>query len=253
MLVAAFSSCPNDIFLFRSFLTKKSNTGLFSKLIIKDIESLNNLAKTGTVCVIKISAAFYPIIQDRFELLQVGSTFGYNHGPKIIARQADASLIYDKVGFPGQTTTAYRLFRKFYSCRENVFLPYSEIPKHVQSKAISAGVIIHESGLICEKMGLHELTDLGKLWYQRTKLPLPLGCIAISRYLHDDMKKRIREELEASLRESLSQRQESLLLAAQYSQEKDLQVIDKFIDTYVSRDTLCISNEGLQALINLWS
>jgi predicted solute-binding protein len=58
-------------------------------------------------------------------------------------------------------------------------VPFDQILAQVCDGKFDAGLIIHEGQLTYQQTGLHLVVDLGKWWYGKTNLPLPLGgnCI----------------------------------------------------------------------------
>ena len=82
----AFSSCPNDTFVFHALLNNLVDTkGLTFSPFIDDVESLNQQAKKGMHQVSKLSFAAWLNLRDKYELLDSGAALGFGCGPLLVA------------------------------------------------------------------------------------------------------------------------------------------------------------------------
>ena len=85
----AFSPCPNDTFIFGA-LTQgllPQTDGITPRL--EDIDRLNALALQGDVDVVKVSAAMYPAVNDKYQVLPCGGAMGEGVGPLLVRREDD--------------------------------------------------------------------------------------------------------------------------------------------------------------------
>lgn len=245
MLSTAFSPCPNDIFLFRSFLEQHAGFPVFQKITIADIAQLNTLAQGHAVPLIKISAALLPKIADTYAVMEVGNIIGRGVGPLLLSLDRISHLT--TIATPGATTTAHLLCRKYYPEALLLPMPYNMIIPALLRREVDAGVIIHEERFTYPKR-LALRADLGKMWEQETQMPLPLGCLVIHKQLPSTIKETLTLSLQRSLSLALKDMEGSAIHASAYSCHKSPQVIYKFIQTYVNQDTLVLSKEGKQAL-----
>lgn len=244
----AFSSCPNDIFLFRSFLIKESGFNFFNQVTITNIDFLNKIALEKPFSIIKVSAALFPFITDHYVLSQVGNTLGNSIGPLLLAKTSD-SYPY-KIACPGKNTTAHALAKLFYPESDYVFLPYDKIMEAIQNDLVDAGVVIHESRFNFAPLAC--IADLGQLWSSTTSFPLPLGCIAISKNFTSMDRKAIEILLQQSLLNSLNNKHDAAKFSLSYAKEKSMDIILRFVDTYVNNESISLSKSGRKAFSILW-
>ncbi|WP_348663936.1 MqnA/MqnD/SBP family protein [Chlamydia vaughanii] len=247
---AAFSLCPNDIFLFRSFLERHEGFPLFHQVTIADIETLNSLALENRCALVKVSAALFPKICHNYNLMEVGNIIGYGVGPLLLSVDPKAPLT--TIATPGASTTAHLLCKIFYPSAELLPMKYSEILPKMLRGDITAGVIIHEERF-SYGLKLFLRADLGKLWEEKTQLPLPLGCLAIKKTIPQPIADVLTLALRKSLFLSLKDSPRAINKALEYSRDKNSEVIQKFINTYVNDETLVLSNLGKQAFEKLSS
>lgn len=249
MISLAFSPCPNDIFLFHRIILDSEKTPFsIGSFRIIDIHELNQVALSRTYDIVKISASLYPKIQDYYDLLSVGHTLGYGCGPLLVYNPNSPSTI---TGSPSHLSTAHALCSYFFPDLVTTQMRYDQILPLLQLGNIQRGLLIHEerfsipSSLCVER-------DIGQLWHQHTSLPLPLGCIAVAKHLPDHTKALLTEYLQESLSQSLAYPSHVMQLAKHYAQTSSDLIIQQFINTYVSRDTMIISRQGMLALQKLW-
>ena len=82
----AISPCPNDIFIFAGLLLNKIAHSFELSWSIKSLHDLNQLARTNTTDIVKISMASYKSLQPYYRLLSVGAAFAQDKGPTFRAR-----------------------------------------------------------------------------------------------------------------------------------------------------------------------
>lgn len=240
-LNVAISSCPNDTFLFYGWLNRRIYSSFQINYQLLDIETLNELALSNYIGLVKVSFGVIPFLKDHYELLTVGNALGDHCGPKIIAPSLFplSDLSTKIVAIPGKYTTAHLLLRLLCPLpKEKIFRPYHEMETLLQEKKVDAAVIIHENRFTFEEHGWVEIADLGTLWENQYKLLTPLGALLI----HRDLRHK-KAEITHLLKRSLTFAKthpyapEMLNWIQMHSQEKDLDVIKRHIDLYVNQET----------------
>ncbi len=262
MLTLGFSPCPNDTFIFYGIVKKRIGTkGLDFKILIDDVERLNNLALNGSIDISKISCHAFYYIQKDYQFLKSGGAFGKNCGPLLIQRAEEKELEIKKIAIPGELTTAFLLLRLYLNSRQSILknssnllfvaMPFYEIIEAVKEKKVDAGLIIHESRFTYREQGLKEIIDLGDWWEKDTGLPIPLGGIVAKKNIGEKTIKLVESLIKASVEYSLNHKDETMTFIKEHSQEISEEVILKHIDLYVNNYTIDISDEGKQALDEL--
>ncbi len=256
MLRTGFSTCPNDTFVFDALVHHRINTlhYQFAPFLL-DVQELNQQALSDEpIDIIKVSCAHLPSLLDRYVVLNAGAALGYNCGPLLVAKeiQTKQRLTESTVATPGEHTTAHFLLTRFFPeiTRKEVML-FSDIePAILQGKA-DAGVIIHESRFTYRELGLHLLADLGQMWHDQTQMPLPLGCIVVSRSLP----KQTIHDINRLLKESIEYARKNPDASKEYVQQHAVslrqEVIRQHIGLYVNRYTVDLGMEGKQAITSL--
>ena len=112
-----------------------------------------------------------------------------------------SSLSGKRVGIPGVTTTAARLFSHLVPdavCLPIPLTPYQAVFDALDSGQIEAAVVIHEGQLDYSRHGCHLICDLGKWWEEKHNLPLPLGLNVIHKRLGIEVARKLGLLLENS-------------------------------------------------------
>ena len=248
-LQLAISPCPNDTFMFDAMLNERLDCGeLRFETAYHDIEVLNARAIEGLPHVSKISAAILPLIADRYRTLDCGAALGRGNGPLLVRRRGDTSPIR-RIAVPGLHTTACRLVRRLFPEIADIEPRlFSEIAEAVERGEYDAGVLIHEGRFVYGRRNLELVADLGLLWEQRTRLPLPLGLIVIRR----DVPQQVADLVESTLRRSIgyafAHPAESRTYIKTHAQELEDDVIDRHIALFVNDFSLSLGEEGRRAI-----
>ena len=88
LIRVGFSADPDDAFMFWGLASGTVDPrGYEFEPVIDDIQSLNELALEGRLEVTAMSAATYPLVQDRYVLLPHGASIGSGYGPIVVARE----------------------------------------------------------------------------------------------------------------------------------------------------------------------
>jgi len=253
----AYSSCPNDTFIFKAIARLLIDLKGYSfDIILKDVETLNQAAGKGAYDITKLSFAAFGSLMDKYALLRTGSALGMGCGPLIISLAGRS--IDDKrkpvIAVPGMGTTAYHLF-KFYM--DDLFdgmntdiipMPFEKIMPAVTEKEVDFGVVIHEGRFVYEAMGLELKADLGQWWEDKTSLPIPLGCIAVKRDIDPAAACGIQELIGQSIDHAFLNPDMAYDYIQTHAQELDETVIQQHIGLYVNDFSKNIGKDGEAAI-----
>lgn len=249
MIRIAHSPDADDAFMFYPLAKGKIDAkGLEFKHILSDIETLNQKALAGEYEVSAISLHAYPYIAEKYALLSCGGSVGYKYGPVIVSKKRIRTLRGKTVAVPGLLTTAYlvlRLFEKEFTAK---VVPFDKIIDEVANGGADAGVIIHEGQLSYTDRKLHKFIDLGEWWYEKTKLPLPLGGIAVRRDVGKELVKKISHCIRESIEYALEHGEEALEYALKFARGLEKNKADKFIGMYVNKYSINYGKDGRKAV-----
>lgn len=248
----AISPCPNDTFIAYALIHNKVKLeGINIDVRYLDIENLNQLAISNNIDIVKISTAIIPKIQSSYKILNSGAALGHNCGPKVIVKSP--SIILESksiIGMPGMHTSANQLFVRYFGLNYKFHqMIFSEIENSVLNNLAQAGVIIHENRFTFKDNGLHELCDLGEKWHQETKLPLPLGCFAISNKIPNEIQTKIDQALSKSIKYAFANYDEVMKFVKKHAQTMSEEIARKHIDLYVTDESICLSKIGKQSIL----
>lgn len=250
----AFSSCPNDTFIFHAMLNNLVDTKGFSFTEhVDDVESLNQLAKNKMYHISKLSFAAWLKLKDNYKLLDSGAALGFGCGPLLVGRSKDISVEDSLIAVPGIDTTANLLFQLRYPDAENTkVVRFDDILPGIKAGSFDAGVIIHEGRFVFRDYGCEQIIDLGQWWEKKTSSPIPLGCIAIRR---DEETITHKDDIETIIRDSVrfafDNPEASKVYVKSLAQEMDDDVIEQHIKLYVNEFTLSLGEKGTKAVKTL--
>jgi len=255
-LKLSFSTCPNDTFMFDAIANKRIDLkGFEFEIFMTDIEELNMMALNGESDITKISINAFAGLTNTYQLLTSGSAIGHGVGPLVISKRKiyPDEVSSCKIGIPGINTTANLLFSIAFPYTKNkkTYL-FSEIEDAILSNEIDAGVIIHENRFTYEKKGLKKILDLGEFWEKETKLPIPLGGIAIKKSLPNQLKKDINSIIRTSIEYAFKHPNDSYQFVKKNAQELDDDIIKKHIDLYVNSFSVDLGEDGKNAIQELY-
>ena len=246
-----FSTCPNDTFIFHAMLHGCIDTcGLKFIPHMHDVEVLNKKAFLSTFHITKLSFYAYLQLKESYEILNSGSALGYGCGPLLVGRTSDNFTPEAKIAIPGEYTTAYLLLKLWNPEIHNVeAIRFDRILEGVRSGKYEAGLIIHEGRFIYPEYNCKEIVDLGKWWEEETRMPIPLGCIAVRKNRTGiSLKNEIESVIRNSVQYALDNRGASRAFLKAHAQELDDKVIDGHIDLYVNNFTLSLGDTGRKAI-----
>jgi 1,4-dihydroxy-6-naphthoate synthase len=251
----AFSTCPNDTFIFEALANNRlSDVNYSFDYALADIQELNRLALDAQVDMVKISYALYPMISENYQLLTAGSALGRGVGPLVVSKRKiyPDEVEHAKVAIPGETTTANMLFTLAFPNAKNkhVYL-FSDIEEAVLQNEADVGVLIHEGRFTFEQKGLKKIIDLGDFWERTSSHPIPLGGIAVRRSLPEKVKQELNSLTRQSVEFAFANTQVVMPFIKKYAQEMDEQVMQKHISLYVNSFTIDLGEKGKQAVADL--
>ena len=244
-LTFGFSSCPNDTFAFHALVHRLvPGPGVTPR--IDDIEALNRWAESGDAEVTKVSIAAYPRVRDRYALLHAGGAAGFGVGPIVVARGQRG--VGGRIAIPGERTTA-ALLLNLLGQFETVPMRFDRIEDAVLNGDVDCGVLIHEGRFTYEAKGLALLEDLGAVWEEQMRCPLPLAAIAIRRELAPDSALEIDTALRASVEYAFAHPDASREFVAQHAQEMSPAVVAQHIKLYVNDYTVALDEQAVMRLL----
>ena len=241
----AFSPCPNDTFAFHAIVH-----GLVPGPVVTphldDIEALNIRAATAATEVTKVSINAYGHgLADRLVLLRAGGAAGFGVGPIVVAKAKRA--VGGRIAIPGERTTAALLLRQL-GRFDTVVMRFDQIEDAVLRGDVDCGVLIHEGRFTFESKGLTLLEDLGSVWEERMKSPLPLAAIAIRRDLVE-LAQGIDAALKASVEYAFTHPDASKAYVAAHAQEMDPDVTRRHIQLYVNDYTRALDERAVRVML----
>lgn len=286
-LTLAHSPDPDDVFMWWPLTgmvdprepsvvvaEPELETGRFSyRALPADIAVLNRRAiREGDLDITAMSMFTYAHVQERYVLTSCGASVGEDYGPKLVVRAGDEGVVRSGeaglIVVPGVKTTAFACLCMWMGWSGEadwagrvVEMPFDRILEVVakgkddDGRAVSGGVLIHQSQLTYREMGLVEVVDFGRFWRERTGLPLPLGGNALRRDLNDRFgagtTQEITDLLHASILHALKHRDRSTEYAMRFAPEISRAQADRYIDMYVSQATVSLGEVGKRAVERL--
>jgi 1,4-dihydroxy-6-naphthoate synthase len=253
-LTLGFSPCPNDTFIFDALVNNKIDTeGIELKVVLEDVQTLNQWAIEGKLDITKLSYGVLPLVLNEYLVLNSGSALGNGVGPLLITNSelADTNIDDATIAIPGGHTTAHLLFSLAYPHVKNkVFLRYDSIENYVL-EGKGPGVIIHENRFTYQDKGLKKIVDLGDYWEAKTGNPIPLGGIVIKRNINIEIQQKIDRLIRKSIEFAFSKYPELNDYIRIHSQEMSEEVMRKHIDLYVNNFSINLGKQGKDAIVTL--
>lgn len=255
-LTIGFSPCPNDTFIFDALVHHKIDTGsLDFEPILEDVETLNQWALEGKLDITKLSFPAYFSSLNNYVLLNAGSALGKGVGPILVKRPGfEINNIADHIILiPGINTTANLLLTFAFpeAVRKRPML-FSEIEDLVISELADMGVLIHENRFTYEKNGLEKVADLGELWEEKMKVPVPLGGIAIKKTVDKLTSSKVDLLIRKSLEYAFENSPAIPAYVKEHAQTMSEEVMQQHINLYVNNFTLDLGEDGKTAIRALY-
>jgi len=160
------------------------------------------------------------------------------------------------VAVPGLNTSAYIAAQTLFGPFTPVPMYFMDISTAVLKGTVAAGILIHELQMNPESQGLQKLTDLGELWYEKYRLPLPLGANVIRRSLGPEVIQKLTDLYKTSIEFALRDRHQSIqgavkLAAASASLNPELG--DQYISRYVNERSLKFHSDTVEGISTLFT
>ncbi len=257
-LTLAYSTCPNDTFIFDALANGKIDTeGIDFEISLADIDVLNkNAVSANPPDITKISSNAYGIdIWKDYVILDSGSALGRNNGPLLVAKNEFPLEEMDskRILIPGVNTTANLLFTTFFpKAKEKTPLLFSKIEGEVISGNYDAGLLIHEGRFTYKSKGLVKIADMGELWEQRFGMPIPLGSIIAKRSLPQDVIAKVDRIIRRSVEYSFAHPESPMPYIRDNAREMDDEVMRSHIALYVNNFSVSLGSEGRSAITFLY-
>lgn len=252
-IVIGLSPCPNDTFIFDAILNGKIDCeGLQFEPFIADVEELNRAALENRLDVTKLSYATFIKVVSNYKILNGGSALGFGNGPLLVTK--DRELNGDStVAIPGENTTANMLLSVAHpELKNRVEYLFSDIEDAILSGDVDGGVLIHETRFSYMDRGLKLVTDLGANWETVTSSPIPLGGIAVSRDLPQEVAEKLDRVMRRSVQFAFDNPLSSREFVKRYAADISDSVVDSHIDMFVNQFTLELGVVGRKAITDLF-
>jgi 1,4-dihydroxy-6-naphthoate synthase len=257
MLTLGISTCPNDTFIYQNLIEGKIKTPCPISVEYADVQTLNEKILNGELDMAKVSCAVYPLVKDKYRILDSGGAMGYGCGPLLLSSVGKDFNAEFPVHLPGENTTAAALFN-FWAKNNGItnkvkYSRFDELYNNLCQKKIEQGVTIHEHRFTYEKDGLHLIADLGAFWEQKLKAPIPLGCTVIRRSLGEELAKEMDLCIQKSLQLAWDRKEVVNDFIRDLAQIDDDEVILKHIRMFVNEYSMNRGDKGEKALHKLTS
>jgi len=221
---------------------------------LDDVETLNSKALDNTFDISKVSFHAYFRIKEHYRLLNSGAALGFGCGPLVVAREhmSREEMQKAKIAIPGRMTTGHLLLRLWLPDPSRItFVSYDRILPMLISGEVDAGVIIHESRFVFDRMGMLCIEDLGRWWEEKTGLPIPLGAIVARRELGDPLIEEVDSLLKKSIELAQAHPETTMPYVRKHAQEISDDVLSDHIRMFVNDFTLDLGTRGRQAIDTL--
>ena len=253
-ITVAHSPDSDDAFMFYGLATHKLETdGLKFEHTLKDIQTLNEDARSGVYDVTAVSFHAYAYVADKYALLPHGASIGDKYGPILVSKEPRSP---DEIGdmtiaIPGELTSAFLALRIFNNKFNYIIVPFDKIIDAVLNGEADAGLLIHEGQLFYKEKGLDKVLDLGEWWHEKTGLPLPMGGNAIRRDLGPELMHQVSKHLHNSIVYSMENREDALTYAMQFARDMPQELADRFVAMWVNDLTLDYGERGKESVRRL--
>jgi len=234
------STCPNDTFIYQNLIEGKVKTPCPISVEYADVQTLNEKVLAGTIDMAKVSCAVYPLIKDKYMVLNGGGAMGYGCGPLLLSSCSEKFDPELPVYLPGKQTTAAALFNFWIKKNNPKFqiLKFDELYRELCEKKIKQGVVIHEHRFTWQRDGLHLIADLGAFWEQELQAPIPLGCTVIKKDLGEEFAKEMDLCVQKSLKLAWERKEPITDFIRKLAQINDDAVILQHIKMFVNEYSL---------------
>ena len=254
-LSLGFSPCPNDTFIFDALVNKKIDTeGLEFDVVLEDIQTLNQWSNEGKLDITKLSFPAFFKNNDKYEMLNSGAALGKGVGPLLIAKRMVnvPDVTNCSIAIPGELTTAnFLLSFAFPMAKNKTPLLFSGIEDAVLMEKFDLGVIIHENRFTYHQKGLIKICDLGEIWEEKQKAPIPLACISAKNNFDVELRNKVSELIKKSVEFAFANYPEITQYTKEHSQAMDENVMRQHIELYVNNYSIDLGEDGRKAIDQL--
>lgn len=254
-LSLGFSPCPNDTFIFDALVNKKIDTGgLEFDAVLEDIQTLNQWASQGKLDVTKLSFPAFFKNTSSYSMLNSGAALGKGVGPLLVAKKMVnvPDVMHSTIAIPGELTTAnFLLSFVFPMAKNKTPMLFSDIEDAVLMEKFDLGVIIHENRFTYHQRGLIKICDLGEIWEEKQKAPIPLACIAAKKTISAELQNKISNLIKQSVEYAFSNYPEITSYTKDNAQSMDENVMRQHIELYVNNYSVDLGEDGRNAIAEL--
>jgi 1,4-dihydroxy-6-naphthoate synthase len=276
----AHSPDSDDAFMFYAIKFGKIDLRGFKFAITSDeIQILNQIALDSMVRssklearspdIIAVSFHAYHYIKDKFKILRAGASMaGKDYGPRLVSKETNllearsSKLEGLRIAIPGEYTSAFLVLQAWLketlelrtssfelSKIEYQFCSYNEVFPLLESNQVDASLLIHESQLKYQEHDYKLIVDLGKWWYEKYQLQMPLGCNVINRDLGEKVIAQIDSIVQESIKWGLNHFEEVLEYSRKFAQnDLDDEAAKKYIEMYVNQSTVALTEDDLRSI-----
>ena len=246
------STCPNDTFMFHAILERAIDMrGFEFDVELLDIQQLNTALVRRHFDFSKASSVAACLACNDYRIVDAGAAVGFGVGPLLVSAAGAPPIDapHARIVLPGAQTTASLLFRRFFPAHGVLTQAiFSDImPALVEGRA-DYGVVIHEGRFTYTDMGLALVADLGELWEQHYKVPLPLGCIVAACSIEEELAAHFADLVRDSICYAYEHRDEALRTMRCYARELSDEVLWAHVDLYVNEWSQHLGVGGAEAL-----
>ena len=255
-LSLGFSPCPNDTFIFEAMVHGRIDTeGLQFGYFLSDVEELNKRAFDGASDITKISTGAFAYVAKDYLILDSGSALGFGNGPLLVSKKIldPTEISSSRIAIPGKYTTANLLFSLAWpdALNKTEYL-FSDIVDIILKGEADAGLIIHETRFTYQRRGLKMVADMGKYWEELTRLPVPLGLIAVNRRVPEETALKVNRIIKRSIEYAFRDPVMSFDFIRSNAREIKKSVLEEHIKLYVNNYSLDLGPEGKHSVNELF-
>jgi 1,4-dihydroxy-6-naphthoate synthase len=216
---------------------------------------LSEWSNRGKLDITKLSFPAFFSNGHNYEMLDSGAALGKGVGPLLIAKRMVNVPEVNKcsIAIPGELTTANFLLNfAFPMVNNKSSILFSEIEDAVLMDKFDLGVIIHENRFTYQQKGLIKICDLGEIWQERQKVPIPLACISAKKTFDLAVRNKISDLIKKSVEFAFTKYPEISSYTKEHAQAMDENVMRQHIELYVNNYSISIGQDGKKAIDQLY-
>lgn len=249
LVTLGHSPDADDAFMFYAITNNIVSSDNFEfEHVIKDIQSLNNMAIEKQLDTTAVSAHAYLTIQDDYRIMDCGASMGDGYGPIVVSKKFLSSTKNIKIGIPGKLTSAFLLLQLYCDDAEFVEYDFDSLFSALDNDDIDAALIIHEGQITYKELGYEILIDIPKLWASECEYPIPLGLNVVRRSFSTQEQQEISQLIKSSINYALSNIDLALDYSMKFGRGVSRDIAKEFVLMYVNSDTLDINFRGIYGL-----